>query len=104
MFNLSLINGSRTTCTVSVNEDNFELKISSGADRIWTTKDCNRAVRPISRAVRSEEAVEWRLRWDGQRSRKNCEDRPEAPRAGTYVATAQLDDAKPVQLRMILAG
>lgn len=101
-FNLSLINGSGATCRVRVTRGNFELKIYSGTDRIWSTKDCTRAIPTLDRALRSEEAVEWRLRWDGLRSRKNCKDRPEAPQPGTYFATAQLKGAEPVQLRMIL--
>ena len=103
-FTLSLINGSDTTCTVSVTPKNFELKIFSGTDRIWSSNDCSTAVKPISRKVKAEDAVEWTMTWDGKRSRKDCKDRPEVPKAGTYFATAQLDGAKPVQLRMILRG
>jgi hypothetical protein len=44
------------------------------------------------------------LAWNGRRSRDDCKDRPETPRAGTYFATAQLDGAKPVRLRMIIRG
>jgi len=103
-FSLSLINGSKAACAVAVTSDNFELKIYSGLDRIWSTKDCTRAIRPIRRVVGSEQAVEWRQRWDGSRSRKDCRDRPETPQAGTYFATAQLAGAKPVQLRMLVRG
>nr|WP_294693087.1 hypothetical protein [uncultured Friedmanniella sp.] len=101
---LSLINGSDSTCTVSVTAKNFELKIFSGTDRIWSSNDCATALKPISRKVKAEDAVEWTMTWDGNRSAKGCKDRPEIPRAGTYFATAQLDGAKPVQLRMILRG
>ena len=61
-------------------------------------------MKPISRKVKAEDAVEWKMTWDGKRSRKGCKDRPEVPLPGTYFATAQLDGAKPVQLRMILVG
>ena len=40
--------------------------------------------------------------WNGRRSRSDCKNRPEIPKAGTYFATAQLEGAKPVQLRMIV--
>jgi hypothetical protein len=103
-FTLSLINGSDETCTVSVTPKSFELKIFSGTDRIWSSNDCSTAVKPISRKVKAEDAVEWTMTWDGKRSRQGCKDRPEIPQAGTYFATAQLDGAKPVQLRMILRG
>lgn len=103
-FALSLINGSDATCIVSVQPTSFELKIYSGTDRIWSSDDCAAAVKPISTKVKSEDAVRWSMRWDGRRSQKGCKSRPEIPRAGTYVATAQLKGAKPVRLRLILRG
>lgn len=103
-FDLSLINGSGATCIVDVDAKSFELKIYSGTDRIWSSADCAKAVEPITKKVKAEDAVEWSMRWDGRRSRAGCKDRPEIPQAGTYFATAQLDGAKPVQLRMILRG
>jgi hypothetical protein len=101
-FSLSLINGSAQTCVVTVNSTNFELKIYSGRDRIWSTNDCAAVVKPITRKVAREQAVVWTMTWDGHRSRSACRTRPEIPRAGSYFATAQLDGAKPVQLRMVL--
>jgi hypothetical protein len=101
-FALSLINGSGQTCIVTVNSKNFELKIYSGRDRIWSTNDCAAAVKPITRKLAREQAVAWAMTWDGRRSRAACKTRPEIPRSGTYFATAQLDGTKPVQLRMIL--
>jgi hypothetical protein len=102
VFSLSLINGSGQTCVVTVNSTNFVLKVYSGRDRIWSTNDCAAVVKPITKKVAREQAVAWTMTWDGRRSRSQCRTRPEVPRAGTYFATAQLDGAKPVQLRMIL--
>lgn len=101
-FQISLINGSGLTCRVSVTRANFELKIYSGRDRIWSSDDCTKAVRKITKNVKAERAVAWTMKWDGRRSRDNCKRRPEIPRAGTYYATAQFKGAKPAQLRMIL--
>jgi hypothetical protein len=103
-FTLSLINGSGGTCTVKVNRDNFELVINSGSDRIWTTRHCATLVKPLSRTLEAEQAVEWKLAWNGLRSRDGCKSRPEIPRPGTYYATAQLAGAEPVRLLMTLAG
>ncbi len=104
VFQLSLINGSGQTCIASVTAKNFELKIYSGTDRIWSTNDCSTAIKSITKKLPAERVVEWSLAWNGRRSRDDCKNRPEIPRAGTYFATAQLDGAKPVQLRMILRG
>jgi hypothetical protein len=101
---LSLINGSGQTCVASVTRDNFELKIYSGSDRIWSTKDCATVIKTVTRKLGSEQALEWSLSWNGRRSRTGCQSRPEIPRPGTYYATAQLAGAKPVQLRMILTS
>ena len=104
VFNLSLINGSATTCRVSVNAENFELKIYSGKDRIWSTGDCSTAVRSVNRDVASQRAAVWRMKWNGARSAAGCKSAAEVPKAGTYVVTAQHSGAKPVKMRMVLTG
>ena len=104
VFRLSLINGSKTTCAISVNAEMFELKIYSGTDRIWSTGDCETAVKPIDKTVAPEKAVGWKMTWNGLRSAPGCKSRSAIPEPGTYFATAQLADAKPVQLRMTLHG
>jgi hypothetical protein len=103
-FTLSLINGSGRTCSAVVNRDNFELRIYSGSDRIWSTKDCATIVKPMRRTLEAEQALEWKLIWNGLRSRTGCKPRPEIPRPGTYYATAQLAGGEPVQLLMTLRG
>jgi hypothetical protein len=99
-FSLSVINGSATTCVVSVTAESFELKIYSGKDRIWTTGHCPTAVRSVVATLASQKAVEWKMAWNGMRSAPGCKSRSEVPQPGTYFATAQLADVKPVQLRM----
>jgi hypothetical protein len=101
-FQLSLINRSDRTCVARITRNNFELKISSGNDRIWSSNDCPSVIKPINRKLRSEYAVAWTLTWDGMRSESDCKSVREAPDPGRYVATAQLDGATPVKLRMIL--
>ena len=48
--------------------------------------------------------MEWKLTWNGRRSRAGCKSRPEIPRPGTYYATAQLAGTEPVRLLMTLSG
>lgn len=103
-FDVTLINGSRSTCRADLTSRNFELRIYSGRDRIWSSADCPRAVRPIAKQLVSEKSVTWQQRWNGRRSAPSCRTRSEIPRAGTYFATAELKGARPVQLRMILHG
>jgi hypothetical protein len=102
VFQVSLINGGKTSCRVQVSNKNFKLTIYSGRDRIWTTNDCATALKPIRSTLAVEQAVEWHVAWDGRRSAAACKDRPEIPRPGTYLATAQLSGGHPVQLRMLV--
>jgi hypothetical protein len=59
-------------------------------------------IKTMSRKLGSEHAVAWSLTWDGKRSKSRCKSTSQALRAGRYVATAKLDGAAPVKLRMIL--
>jgi hypothetical protein len=101
-FQLSLINGSAQTCVARVTRKNFQLKINSGSDRIWSTDDCPSMVKTVSRKLRSEHAVAWSLTWNGKRSKSRCKSASQSLHPGRYVATAQLDGAEPVKLRMVL--
>jgi hypothetical protein len=101
-FQLSLINGSDQTCMARVTKTNFELMIYFGSDRIWSTADCPSVIKPISRKLGPEHAVAWTLTWDGKRSKPDCKSARKTPRQGRYLATAHLEGAEPVQLRMIL--
>jgi hypothetical protein len=102
-FALSVINGGEETCAVIVDSKNFQLRIYSGSDRIWSTRDCPSLVTPISTQLESQRAVEWGITWNGLRSASGCEKDSESLEAGNYVATAELSDAEPVKLRMTLS-
>ena len=101
-FRVSLVNGSGSSCVVRVDRHRFALTIFSGSDRIWTSDHCAKAVPSVSREVDAGEAVAWSMTWDGRRSEEGCRTRPEVPRPGTYEATATLDGAAPVRMRMVL--
>jgi hypothetical protein len=103
-FNLSMINGGPQSCALALDSDNFTLTIYSGSDRIWSTGDCAKLISPATVKIPSEGAYEWKLTWDGRRSKKTCKTRPEIPRAGTYVATAHFTGADPVRFRMLLTN
>jgi hypothetical protein len=101
-FQLSLINGSDRTCLARVTRKNFELKISSRNGRMWSTNDCPSDIQTISRKLAADSAVAWSLSWNGRGSKADCRSDRSAPKPGSYVATARLDGAEPVKLRMIL--
>jgi hypothetical protein len=104
-FTLSLTNSGALTCLTSVTDDNFELKIYSGKDRIWSSQDCAKSLAAFDKKLAARASVAWKMTWNGERSvkGKECKRGTDTPQAGTYWATAQLDGAKPVQLRMIIS-
>ncbi len=103
-FELSVINGSSTSCRVVINRRDFELRITSGTDRIWSSDDCARLVPGIGKVVGPEKDVAWTMTWNGRRSRPggSCATRPQTPGAGYYYATARLGGADPVRFLMVL--
>ena len=102
---MSLINGSKQTCLTSVTDQNFELKIYSGKDRIWSSRDCSKALADFDKKLAAQADVDWTMTWNGKRSVKgsSCKNDSGTPQPGTYWATAQLEGAEPVQLRMIIS-
>lgn len=101
-FTVSFVNGGGSPCRLQIAAKNYELKIYSGKDRIWSSKDCDTMIKSVDKIIKHKEAVTWTVAWNGKRSAIGCKNRPETPRPGTYFATSQLAGADPVQLRMIL--
>ena len=103
-FELKLINGGGAPCHLEVGGDNYELKIYSGTDRIWSSNDCRKTEPSIDQVVAPEKSVLWTMEWNGKRSRKDaeCKNRPETPRPGYYYATSQYRGADPVQFLVVV--
>jgi hypothetical protein len=78
-------------CTVDAGDANREVLITSGQDRIWSSKDCatpDAASRQLLLASGAADTVE--LTWDRSRTAEGCPtDLPE-PRSGTYQAVGTL--------------
>lgn len=103
-FALAVTNSSSARCMVRVTGDTFELRIYSGSDRIWSSADCATALRSVTKQLDAGQAVRWQLKWSGRRSAAKCQSRPEVPRPGTYITTAELSGVRSVQVRTILRG
>ncbi|SDS47024.1 hypothetical protein SAMN04489812_2004 [Microlunatus soli] len=103
-FAVSVINGDDKSCALDLNADDFELKIYSGSDRIWSTDDCAKLVRDHRTTLKPEQDTTWKITWDGKRSQqgKECKARSETPQPGYYYATASYQGAKPVQWLLVL--
>jgi hypothetical protein len=101
-FAVSLINGSSKSCYLKVASANFTLTIVSGKDRVWSTDDCPAAVPAQSRKLAPEKSLDWKVKWNGERSGSGCKDQKQRPKAGYYWAIANFDDTKEVRWRIIL--
>lgn len=103
-YALSLINGGKEDCVLTLDADHFELKIYSGTDRIWSTADCAKQVKAVEKTVKPEQAYEWKMTWSGSRSAEKCAVDKGPIRPGTYVATAQFKGAEPTQHVFTIKG
>ncbi|WP_407341251.1 hypothetical protein [Pengzhenrongella phosphoraccumulans] len=87
----SVTNTGTVPCIVDAGDAAREVVISSGSDRIWSTKDCasaDTASRQLLLAAGARDAFE--IPWGRVRSAEGCPLDLPAPRAGTYQAVATL--------------
>ncbi|OYO22771.1 hypothetical protein CGZ93_06885 [Enemella dayhoffiae] len=103
-FRVSIVNGTGRRCRLEVTERTFELKVYSGTDRIWSTLDCVIGMPPKKVLLDPDRDLSWQQEWLSNRSVGQCRKGSEPMNSGTYVATAQVQGARPVQLVMQLQG
>ncbi|HEY5518198.1 MAG TPA: hypothetical protein VIK17_00985 [Cellulomonas sp.] len=87
----SVTNIGSVPCTVDAGDVPREVVVSSGADRVWSTKDCasaDTASRQLLLAAGARDSVD--IPWGRLRSAGGCPGGLPAPRAGTYQAVATL--------------
>ena len=91
---LSRLTGGRrfdVPCTVDAGDATREVLVTSGDDRIWSTKDCateESASRQLLLGAGAADAVD--IEWARVRSADGCPADLPAPKAGTYQAVATL--------------
>ncbi|WP_103960258.1 hypothetical protein [Nonomuraea solani] len=89
-FMVTLVNTGPVMCKADVGPRTMEVRITSGADRIWSTADCvsgpGTDVTELQRGVPYVRALEW----DRRRSSADCRSTPATALPGTYVATVRL--------------
>ena len=69
---LELRTASSPACTWRVSPETLTLKITSGKDEIWTSRQCPRAVPTQNVVVRSAVSTKVGVRWSGRRSDDEC--------------------------------
>ncbi|WP_345561283.1 hypothetical protein [Nonomuraea rosea] len=89
-FLVTLVNTGPVMCTADVGPRAMEIRITSGADRIWSTADCvsgpGAEVQQLQRGVPYVRSLDW----DRRRSSTDCRSTPAMALPGTYVATVRM--------------
>ncbi|MFC4118636.1 hypothetical protein [Nonomuraea zeae] len=89
-FLVTLVNTGPVMCTADVGPRAMEIRITSGADRIWSTADCvsgpGTEVQQLQRGVPYVRSLDW----DRRRSSTDCRTTPAAALPGTYVASVRM--------------
>ena len=78
-------------CTVDAGDAEREVVITSGEDRVWSTKDCATEESASRQLLLGEGAADTaEIEWDRVRSAEGCPSGLPEPKAGTYQAVASL--------------
>jgi len=91
VLQVSVTNIGAVPCTVDAGDVAREVVVSSGTDRIWSTKDCasaDTASRQLLLAAGARDTKD--ITWGRVRSAESCPANLPAPRAGTYQVVATL--------------
>jgi len=85
---LTVVNSGSRSCTFDSSAANREIVITSGADRIWSSKDCQAETPEDLLLLGAGAGSPATVSWDRSRSAAGCPAGLAAPRPGTYKATA----------------
>jgi hypothetical protein len=86
-------NSSSTTCTISTDPAGMLWTITSGSDKIWTTKGCPASTPAKTLKVKAGHSRTVSTTWDGRRLESGCT-AGSAALPGEYVLNATLDGVK----------
>lgn len=102
VFTVSAANGGAQACILAIKPATFELTVSSGDDRIWSTADCKDWLPAKTMTLKPQAAHEFKVTWPLVRSTAGCKTSKDPVRPGTYVANAiYLETAKARQVMLV---
>ncbi len=85
---ISVLNSGSRSCTFDASAANREVVVTSGTDRIWSSKDCQGKISENLLLLAAGATAPETVTWDRTRSAAGCPSGLPAPRPGTYKATA----------------
>ncbi|MFC4912156.1 hypothetical protein [Actinomadura gamaensis] len=93
-FRLTAVNTGQRACTYDVGPGNLDVRITSGADRVWAASACatgsGSSVHMLKRGI----PYVTMLSWDRRRSGDDCKGARDKAMPGTYVASVKGDQVR----------
>jgi hypothetical protein len=93
-FRLSVVNTGDRACTLGLGPKEFEIRVMSGSDRVWSSADCVRGSGSAIRLLRRGVPYLTAITWDRRRSSDGCTGSREVARPGTYVVGVRAGKVK----------
>jgi hypothetical protein len=91
---LEVENTGDSDCEVDVGTEAMEFIVTSGEDRIFSSKDCAVETGELMRTIAPGESERAQFTWERQRSAPGCTAVNANPQPGTYVLTTRLGSHK----------
>ena len=101
-LDLQLTTEKSPACTWSVSPQTLVVKLTSGADRIWSTQDCPGVIHKQDVVVRKDVPTSVTVTWRGRRSDGTCSATNAWAQPGYYYVTAAALGAEPDQVQFVL--
>lgn len=89
VFSVTAENNTAEPCVMEITPETFRLRVTSGADLIWSTAHCDKWLPEVKKqTLAAGKSVEFKANWTATRSAEGCKLAKAKLRAGTYVAQA----------------
>lgn len=90
LLTLKLTNGNRVPCEVNIGTSQMEYMVTSGTDRIFSSKDCQAESSDFVKTIPPGQSETANFPWGRNRTAQGCVPIAAKPAVGTYVFTARL--------------
>ncbi|MEV7973474.1 hypothetical protein [Cellulomonas sp. NPDC089187] len=90
VFTATMTNAGATPCLLDAGDDQRQIVVTSGSDRIWASTDCATGD-PLQLLLAPEQADQRQTQWDRSRSDEACSAGLPATQPGTYQAVLTLN-------------
>ncbi len=82
-------------CALAITPDDLVVRVTSGADVVWSSDDCPDLLRAKEIVVRADPPTAYEFHWNGRRSEQNCQPVDTLPTPGGYWVQAALIGGDP---------